>query len=93
MLTTLGQWSLPKTRWGGVTWNVGADSAGVSEVIACWGGGLTAVLGDHVGLVLNGEVAATIGELHKFTLGDAGARQWVGRRDGGASARHDSKIS
>ncbi len=65
----------------------------MSEVTAGYGGGLTAVLGDHVGLVLGGEVATTCGDSPKFTLGYAGAGRWVGRRDGGASARHDSKIS
>jgi hypothetical protein len=72
-LTTLGEWSLPKTSWQGVTWNVGADAVGVSKVAAGCGGGLTAVLGDHVGLVLGGEVATTLGDLHKFTLGGQGA--------------------
>jgi hypothetical protein len=76
-----------------VTWNVGADGSGVSEVTAGCGRGLTAVLGDHMGLVLGGEVATTLGELRKFTLGDVGAGWWVGGRDGGASAHHDSKIS
>jgi hypothetical protein len=71
----------------------GADAAGVSEVTAGCGGGLTAVLGDHVGLVLGGEVATTLGDLHRFTLGGEGARRQVGLRDGGASACHDSKIS
>jgi hypothetical protein len=92
-LTTLGEWSLPKTSRQGVTWNVGADAAGVSEIAAGCGGGLTAVLGDHVGLVLGGEVATTLGELRKFTHGGEGAGWWVGHRDGGASACHDSKIS
>ncbi len=92
-ITTLGEWSLLKTRWWGVTWNVGADGTGVSEVMAGYGGGLTAVLGDHVGLVFGGEVATTLGELHAFTLGDAGAKWWVACRDGGASKHHDSKIS
>ncbi len=75
-----------------MTWNVEADGAGVSEVTAGCGGGLTAVLRDHVELVLGGVVATTLGELRTFTLGDAGAGRWVGCRDGGASARHDSKI-
>jgi hypothetical protein len=46
-----------------------------------------------MGLVLGGEVTTILGELCVFTLGDAGAGRWVGRRDGGASTRHDSKIS
>jgi hypothetical protein len=74
-------------------WKVGADSAGVSEVMAGYSGSLTAVLEDHLGPVLSGEVATTLGESCTFTLGDVGAGWWVGRRDGGASARHDSKIS
>jgi hypothetical protein len=74
-------------------WNIGADGTGVSEILAACSGGLTAVLGDHVGLVLGGEGATTLGESRKLTLGRAGAGQWVGRRDEGASARHDSKIS
>jgi hypothetical protein len=74
-------------------WNVGADGAEMSEVMAGYSGCLTAVLGDYVGLVLGGEVATTLGELCAFTLGDAGAGRWVGRRDGGASAHHDSNIS
>jgi hypothetical protein len=74
-------------------WYVGADAAGVSEITAGCGGGLTAVLGDHVGLVLGGEVTTTLGDLCEFTFGGEGARWWVGRRDGGASAQHDSKIS
>jgi hypothetical protein len=65
----------------------------VSEVAAGRSGGLTVVLGDHVGLVLGGEVATTLGDSRKFTLGDAGAGRWVGCRDGGASVCHDSKIS
>jgi hypothetical protein len=93
LLTTLGEWSSPKTRWQGVRWNVGAEAGGVSEVIAACGGGLTAVLGDYVGLVLGGEGATTLGESHAFTLGHAGAGRWVGRRDGGTSTCHDSKIS
>ncbi len=91
-LTTLGAWSLPKTRQWGVTWNVGADSAGVSEVTAACSGGLEAVLGDHVGLVLGDEGATTLEASCAFTLGLAGARQWFGHRDGGASTCHDSKI-
>jgi hypothetical protein len=71
--------------------NVGADGAGVSEVIAACG--LTAVLGDHVGLVLGGEGTTTLGESCVFTLGHAGAGRWVGHRAGGASTRHDSKMS
>jgi hypothetical protein len=43
-------------------WNVEADVAGVSEVAAGCGGGLTAVLGDHMGLVLGDEVATTLGD-------------------------------
>jgi hypothetical protein len=31
--------------------------------------------------------------LRVFTLGDARAGRWVGRKDGGASVRHDLKIS
>ncbi len=81
------------TRRRGVTWHLGADGAGVSEVMAGCGGGLTAVLEDHVGLVLSGEVATTLGELRAFTLGEAGAGRWVAHRDGGASKRRDSKIS
>ncbi len=77
----------------GVTWNVGADAAGVSEIATCCGGGLTTVLEDHMGLVLSGEVATTLGDSREFTLGGEGAGQWVGRRDGGASLYHDSKIS
>jgi hypothetical protein len=65
LLTTLGEWSSPKTRWQRVTWNVGADGKGVSEVRAACGGGLQAVLGDHVGLVLGGEGATTLGEHQK----------------------------
>ena len=76
-----------------MTWNVGADAVGVSEVAAGCGGGLTTVLGDHVGLVLGGEVTTTLGDSCEFTLGGEGAGQWVGRRDGGASVYHDSKIS
>ncbi len=49
-------------------WNVGADAAGVSEIAAGCGGGLTAVLGDHVGLVIGGEVATTLGDSRKFIL-------------------------
>jgi hypothetical protein len=54
-------------------WSVGTDRAGVSEVMAGCGGGLTAVLGDHVGPILGGEVATTLEESCTFTLGDAGA--------------------
>jgi hypothetical protein len=74
-LTTFGEWSLPKICRQGVTWNVGADATGVSKVAAGCGGGLIAVLRDHVGLVLGGEVATTLGDSHKFTLGGKGARQ------------------
>ncbi len=65
-----------------MTWNVGADGTGVSEVTVGCGGGLTTVLGDHVGLVLGGEVATTLGESREFTPGGAGAGRWVGCRVG-----------
>ncbi len=55
-------------RQQGVTWNVGADSAGVSEVMAACGGGCQAVLGDHVGFVPSGEGATTLGESREVTL-------------------------
>jgi hypothetical protein len=71
-------------------WNLGADDAGVSQIAAGYGGGLIAELGDHVGLVLCGEVATNSRE---FTVRGEGAGQWVGRRDEGASTCHDSKIS
>ncbi len=58
-----------------MTWNVRADAAGVSEVPAGCGGGLTAVLGDHVELVLGGEVATTLGDSCEFTLGGEEAGQ------------------
>jgi hypothetical protein len=45
----------------------------VREVAAGCGGGLIAVLGDHVGPGLSGEVATTLGELRVYTLGDTGA--------------------
>ncbi len=93
LLDSLGEWSSPKMRWRGVTWNVGADGAGVSEVMAACSGGLPAVLGDHVGLVLGGEGATILGESCVFTFGLAGAGRWFGHKDEGASARHDSKIS
>jgi hypothetical protein len=89
----VGARSSPKTRRWRVVWNVGADNIGESEVVAGCNGPPLAVLGDHVGLVLGGEVATTLGDLHVFTLGDAGARRWVGCRDRGASMHHDSKIS
>ncbi len=59
-----------------VTWNVGADAKEVSEVTDACGGGLKAVLGDHVGLILGGDGATTLGELCAFTLGLAGAGRW-----------------
>jgi hypothetical protein len=64
----------------GVTWNVGVHAVGVSEVTAGCGGGLTAVLGDHVGLVPSGEVATTLGDLPKFTLG-ANIKAWFHGKD------------
>ncbi len=48
---------IAKVKTGGVMWNVGADGAEVSEVMAACGGGLQAVLGDHVGFVLSGSSA------------------------------------
>ncbi len=93
MLTTLGEWALPTTRWQGVAWNVGADGRGVSEVTASCGWGLKAVLGASVGLVLGGEGETTLGESRKFTLGLAGAGRWFRRRDGGAYEHHYSKTS
>jgi hypothetical protein len=51
------------------------------------------VLVASLGLVLGGEGATTLGELHEFTLGFAGAGQWFGHRNGGESECHDSKIS
>jgi hypothetical protein len=93
LLTSLGEWSLSKTRWWGVRWNVGADSTGVSEVTAACGGGLQVVLGDHLGFVLGGEGATTLGESREVTLGLAGAGWWFDRRDEGASTCHDSKTS
>ncbi len=74
LLTTLGEWLSLKTRWQRVTWNVGADNTGVSEIAAGCSGGLTAVLGDHVGLELGGEVATILGDSNELTLGDEGAR-------------------
>jgi hypothetical protein len=90
LLTILGEWALPKSRWQGVVWNVEEDGRGVSEVMVACSGGLKAVLGASVGVVLGGEGEATLGV---FTLGLAGAGQRVGRRDGGAVKHHDSKIS
>ncbi len=46
-----------------------------------------------MGVVLGGQGEATLGELPVFTLSLAGEGQQVGQRDGGASERHDSKIS
>ena len=74
-LTTLGEWPSPNTSRQGVTWNLGADAKGVHEVGAGCGGGLIAVLGDHVGPGLGGEVATTLEDSHKFTLGGEGARR------------------
>jgi hypothetical protein len=54
-------------------WNVEADTTGVSEVTTDCGGGLTAVLGDHVELVLGCEVVTTLGDLCELTLGGEGA--------------------
>ncbi len=54
-------------------WNVGADAKGAREIAAGCGGGLIAVLGDHVGTGLGGEVATTLGDSRKFTLGGEGA--------------------
>jgi hypothetical protein len=76
-----------------MTWNVGADEAGVSEIAAGCGGDLTVVLGDHVRLVCGGEVATTLEDSCKFTLGGEVAGRQIGCRDGGASAHHESKIS
>jgi hypothetical protein len=61
-------------------------------MVAC-SGGLKAVLGAIMGLILSGEGETTLGESRKFTLGLARAGQGVSRRDGGTSKRHDSKIS
>jgi hypothetical protein len=83
---------ITKDKMGGVRWNVGADGAGVREVMAACSGGLQAVLGDHMGFVPGGEGATTLGELRKVTLGLVGAGRWFGHKDGGASGRHDSKI-
>ncbi len=83
MLTTLGDWPSPNMRRQGVTWNVGADGAGVSKVTAACGGGPQAVV-DHVGFVPGGEGVTTLGESCKVTLGLAGAGRWFGQRDGGA---------
>ena len=84
---------MPKSRWQEIAWNVGADGRGVSEVTVARGGGLKAMLGASMGLVLGGEGEPILGELRKFTLGLVGAGQRVGCRDGGASKNHDSKIS
>jgi hypothetical protein len=54
---------------------VGADNTRVADITAGCSGGLTAVLGDHVGFVLGGEAATTLGDSHEFTLGGEGARQ------------------
>ncbi len=84
-LTTLGEWALQKTRQQGVAWNVRADGRGVSEVMAACSGGLKAVLGASVGLVLSGKEATTLGETRESTLGLAGGGQWFSHRDGGGS--------
>jgi hypothetical protein len=65
----------------------------VSEVTVVCGGGLKAVLGASVGIVLGGEGEPTLVELCMFTLGLAGAGQQVGLMDGGASECHDLNIS
>ncbi len=65
----------------------------MSKVTADCGGGLKAVLGASMGLVLGGEGETTLEELREFTYGLVGAGRWFSRRDGGASKRHDSKIS
>jgi hypothetical protein len=52
-------------------------------------GGLQAVLGASMGLVLGGEGATPLGDSREFTLGLVRAGQWFGRRDGVASERHD----
>jgi hypothetical protein len=74
-------------------WNVEGDSKGVSEVTAACGGGLQAVLGDRLGLVLGGEGVTNLWRIAQVHFGLVRARQWCSHRDGGASARHDSKIS
>jgi hypothetical protein len=61
--------------------------------MAACGGGLQAVLGDHMEFVPSDEGATALGESHDVTLGLARARQCFNRRDGGASVHHDSKIS
>jgi hypothetical protein len=84
---------ITKDKTVGIRWNMVENGVGVSEVTAACGGGLKAVLEDHMGFVLGGGEATTLGDLHEFTLGLAGARQWFGRSDGGTSKLHDSKIS
>jgi hypothetical protein len=92
-LTTLGEWALPKLRWQGVAWNVGVDGRGVSEVKVAYSGGLKAVLGASMRVILSGEGEATLGDSHVYTLGIAREGWQNGQRDGGASKCHESKIS
>jgi hypothetical protein len=64
---------IPKDEMAGGNVECRGISAGVSEVMAACSGGLQAVLGDHVGLVLSGEGATTLGESCEFALGLVGA--------------------
>ncbi len=73
MLTTLGDWALPKTRRRGVVWNVRADGRGVSEIMVSCSGGLKAVLGASVGLVLSAEGETTLGNCTRSPLD---LREW-----------------
>jgi hypothetical protein len=86
LLTTLGEWALPKLRWQGVAWNVGADGRGVSEVKVACGGGLKAVLGASMRVILGGEGESTLGDSHVFTLGLVGAGREVGWLEVGEQA-------
>jgi hypothetical protein len=93
LLTTLGAGALPKLRWWGVAWNVGADDRGVNEVKVERGGGLKVVLGASVGVILGGEGEATLGDSHVFTLGLAGAGRQVCWRYRGASKCQESQVN
>ena len=93
-IPTLGEGALLKSSRWGVTWKGGGTGAGNRSVEAAGlGGGLQAGIDDIGWSGGGGGEEATRGGSCVGTLGRPGIGIRVGWKDGGASRRHDSKMS
>jgi hypothetical protein len=94
LIPTLGEGAPLKSSQRGVTWKGGGTGAGDRSVEAAGLGNWLQAWIDDIGWSggSSGE-EATLGGLCVGTLGLPGVGIRVGWKDGGASRRHDSKIS